>query len=81
MTFDCSSKKAYLTAPVVFAVCALALLVTWAVMEPIALRQAFDQDGYSVFELATIPFYAAIIPLVWWRCRLVCRVHGRCEGT
>ena len=46
----------------------LALFVTWLVMEPAALRQAFDQDGHSVFELATIPFYAAIIPLVWWKC-------------
>ena len=62
--FDCSSKKAYLAAPAVFVVCVLALLVTWAAMEPAALRNAFDQDGYSVFELATIPFYAAIIPLV-----------------
>ena len=66
--FDVSSRKAYLLAPVVFAACVLALLVTWAVMEPAALRNAFDQDGYSVFELATIPFYAAIIPFVWWKC-------------
>jgi len=65
---DCSSKKAFLCAPAVFAVCAFALLVTWAVMEPAALRRAFDQDGHSVFELATIPFYAAIIPFVWWKC-------------
>ena len=57
-------------APAVFVLCALALLATWAVMEPAALRQAFDQDGYSVFELSTIPFYAAIIPLVWWKCPL-----------
>ena len=68
MIFDASSKRAYLAAPVVFAVCALALFVTWLVMEPAALRQAFDRDGRSVFELATIPFYAAIIPLVWWKC-------------
>ena len=66
--FCCSSKRAFLAAPVVFVACALALLVTWAVMEPAALRQAFDQDGHSAFELATIPFYAAIIPLVWWKC-------------
>ena len=69
--FDCSSKRAYLAAPVVFALCVLALLVTWLVMEPAALRQAFDRDGRSVFELATIPFYAAIIPLVWWKCPFV----------
>ena len=71
MIFDSSSKRAFLAAPVVFVLCALALLATWAVMEPAALRQAFDQDGYSVFELATIPFYAAIIPLVWWKCPFV----------
>ncbi len=68
MTFDCSSKRAYLAAPVVFMVCMLALFVTWLVMEPSALRRAFDQNGRSVFELATIPFYVAIIPLVWWKC-------------
>ena len=73
MIFDCSSKKSFLAAPVVFAVCAFALLVTWLVMEPTALRHmfdgaSFDQDGHSAFELATIPFYVAIIPLVWWKC-------------
>ena len=68
MIFDSSSKRAFLAAPVVFAACVLALFVTWLVMEPAALRQAFDQDGHSAFELATIPFYAAIIPLVWWKC-------------
>ena len=73
MIFDCSSKKAYLVAPVVFAACTLALVVTWLVMEPTALRHmfdgaSFDQDGHSAFELATIPFYAAIIPIVWWKC-------------
>ncbi len=62
------SSKAYLTAPVLFVLGLLALLATWLVMEPAALRHAFDQDGYSPFELATIPFYAAIIPLVWWKC-------------
>ena len=73
MIFDCSSKRAYLAAPIVFALCVLALLVTWAVMEPAELRHmfdgaSFDQDGHSAFELATIPFFAAIIPLVWWKC-------------
>ena len=66
MTF--SPVKSYLTGPVVFVLGILALLVTWLAMEPVALHQAFDHDGYSPFELATIPFYAAIIPLVWWKC-------------
>ena len=62
------NSKAYLTAPVLFVLGLLALFVTWLAMEPAALHHAFDQDGYSPFELATIPFYAAIIPLVWWKC-------------
>ena len=63
-----SPAKSFWAAPVLFAVCVAALFATWLAMEPSALRQAFDQDGRSVFELATIPFYAAIIPLVWWKC-------------
>ena len=73
MFLDCSSKKSFLLAPIIFTVCIAALFTTWAVMDPAALRQAFDgasfdQDGHSVFELATIPFFVAIIPLVWWKC-------------
>ncbi len=60
--------KPYLIGPVLFVFCLLALLVTWAVMEPAALHRAFDADGYSPFELATVPFFAAIVPLVWWKC-------------
>ena len=60
-------RKSWLAAPIVFAACIAALFVTWAVMEPAALRHAFDLDGHSTFELATIPFNAAIIPLVWWK--------------
>ena len=66
MTF--SPVKSYLTGPVVFVLGILALLVTWLAMEPAALHHAFDQDGYSPFELATVPFYAVLIPLVWWKC-------------
>lgn len=60
--------KPYLVAPILFVLCLLALLATWAAMEPAALRSFFDADGYSPFELATLPFYAAIVPLVWWKC-------------
>ncbi|MCQ2389992.1 MAG: hypothetical protein MJ240_01100 [Kiritimatiellae bacterium] len=62
------NKKSYLLAPIVFLACAAALALTWAIMDPSALHHFFDQDGYSPFELATIPFYAAIIPMVWWKC-------------
>lgn len=71
MSQDYKSKSfglAWYSAPVLFFVGLLALLATWLVMEPAALRHAFDQDGYSPFELATVPFYAAIVPIVWWKC-------------
>ncbi len=61
-------KKAWLTGPVLFVFLLAALLVTWAVMEPAALVANFDSDGRSPFELATLPFYLAIVPFVWWKC-------------
>ena len=60
--------KPYLVAPILFVLCLLALLATWAAMEPAALRSFFDAEGYSPFELATLLVYAAIVPLVWWKC-------------
>jgi len=62
------NKKAWLTGPALFVLCVAALFVTWAAMEPSALIHAFDQGGYSPFELATLPVYAAIVPFVWWKC-------------
>lgn len=62
------NNRNFLLAPVVFLAGLIALVITWAVMEPAALHHAFDADGHSVFELATLPFYVAIIPLVWWKC-------------
>ena len=56
------------SSPVLWFVFVAALLVTWAMMDPGALVNAFDQDGRSPFELATLPFFAAIVPLVWWEC-------------
>ena len=58
----------WLTGPVVFCVRLGTLLLTWAVLEPATLVHYFDQGGYSPFELATIPVFAAIIPFVWWKC-------------
>ena len=60
--------KPYLVAPVLFLLCLLALVATWAAMAPAALRAFFDANGCSPFELATLPFFAAIVPLVWWKC-------------
>lgn len=59
------SRFAWLTAPIVFVVLLAVLLFTWAVMEPATLIANFDNDGRSAFELATLPFYAAIVPFVW----------------
>ncbi len=61
-------KTAWLTGPVLFVVLLSALLATWAFMEPAALVATFDNNGRSPFELATLPFYLAIVPLVWWKC-------------
>ena len=58
----------WLVGPALFVVGVAALLVTWKMLEPSHLVRLFDQDGRSPFELATLPFYAAIIPLVWWKC-------------
>lgn len=63
-----TGPRGFLAGPALFALAALALFVTWLVMEPDALRAAFDSDGLSPFEIATLPFYAAIIPLVWFKC-------------
>lgn len=57
--------RSWMLAPALFFSMLAALMATWAVMEPGALVNAFDQGGYSPFELATIPFFAAIVPLVW----------------
>ncbi len=61
-------KKAWLTGPVLFVLMLAALLVTWACVAPATLVANFDSDGRSPFELATLPFYLAIVPLVWWKC-------------
>ncbi len=61
-------KKAWTLSPIVFLAWCVAFAVVWLVMSPEAINNAFNQDGHSVFELATLPFFAAIIPLVWWKC-------------
>lgn len=67
MSFEIKDKS-FLLGPAVFGLCILLLLATWAIMDPTALHNAFDADGRSPFELLTLPFYAALIPLVWWKC-------------
>lgn len=64
----CPRGKIWLAGPVLFAVFTAALLAVWASMAPDTLIRNFDQGGYSPFELATLPVFAAVVPLVWWKC-------------
>ena len=50
------SRKSWLLAPVVYLLSLSALAFVWSVMEPPALRAAFDNDGHSFVEVLTIPF-------------------------
>jgi hypothetical protein len=49
--------KCWYCAPLLWFAGVAALLVTWAVMDPVALDRAFNRGGYSPFELATLPFF------------------------
>lgn len=61
-------RRSWLLAPAAFLLAVALLAVVWAVMEPQALRAAFDADGTSFFETLTLPFYALIVPTVWLCC-------------
>jgi hypothetical protein len=62
------SKKSWMLSPALFLLALAAFACVWAVMEPAALRAAFDADGRSFFETATIPVFAMIVPAVWLCC-------------
>ena len=61
-------KHTWLTAPILFFILLLSLLGVWAILEPATLIRNFDHNGCSPFELATLPFYFALIPAIWWFC-------------
>ncbi len=63
-----ASRRSWLLAPVAWALSLAALAAVWAVMEPSAVKSAFDGDGYSFFEAMTVPFFALIVPAVWLCC-------------
>lgn len=63
-----ASKRSWLLSPVLFGVSLLALFGVWAAMDPETLRATFDADGKSFIEIATLPFYALIVPTVWLAC-------------
>lgn len=58
---------AWAAAPAAFALFLAAYFAVWTAVPPEAVSRFFDQGGYSPFELATIPFYAALVPLIWWK--------------
>jgi hypothetical protein len=60
-----SSKKSWLTAPVVVLICLFAFLAVWAALDPETLVPLFDNNGASPVELMTLPLFALIVPLVW----------------
>ena len=62
------ARRSWMLAPAVFLLAAALLAAIWAVMDPQALRAAFDADGRSFFETLTLPFYALIVPVVWLCC-------------
>lgn len=60
-----TSKKSWLTGPVVSLIWIALLLVVWAVLDPATLDPLFDNHGASPVELMTLPLFALIVPLVW----------------
>lgn len=63
-----ASKRSWILSPILFFVGVALLVSVWACMDGEALRSMFDNNGRSVFELMTIPFYALIVPAVWMAC-------------
>lgn len=61
-------NKSWLVPPAVFVAGIIVLFVTWLALEPQTIMRLFDNDGRSPVELATLPLFAAIVPLVFWKC-------------
>lgn len=60
--------RGWLTGLCVSVLMVAGLLAVWLVLDPETLYRAFDHDGRSPMERLTLPFYAAIVPFVWWKC-------------
>ena len=60
-----TSKKSWLTAPVLFVLMSAALVIVWAAIPPARLIPLFDNHGASPVELMTLPLFALLIPLTW----------------
>ena len=60
-----TSKKSWLTAPVLFLSMCVALVAVWAAIPPERLIPLFDNHGASPVELMTLPLFALLVPLAW----------------
>jgi len=60
-----TSRKSYLTAPVLFAAMSIVLVALWCAIPPDRLIPLFDCNGASPVELMTLPLFFLLIPLVW----------------
>ena len=60
-----TSKKSWLTAPVLFVIMMLMITLVWAALPPEQMIPLFDNDSFSPVELMTLPLFALIIPLTW----------------
>lgn len=68
MFMNSKSNNSWLQGPLIFIVAFFILVVTWALFDPQTIIKTFDNFGRSPVELSTLPVFAAIIPLIWWKC-------------
>ncbi|MBR1870881.1 MAG: hypothetical protein IJ802_03545 [Kiritimatiellae bacterium] len=63
-----TGKGSWAIAPVAALAFAVVFVVSWAVLPPESAIRLYDQGGFSPVEIATLPLFALIIPLVWLCC-------------
>ena len=60
--------RSWIAPPAVFIAGIVTLVAVWLALEPQTTMRLFDNDGRSPVELATLPLFAAIVLLVFWKC-------------
>lgn len=60
-----TSKKSWMTAPVLFFAMSAVLIAAWCAMAPEKIIPLFDNHGASPVELMTLPLFALLVPLTW----------------
>lgn len=60
-----TSKKSWLTAPILFFIMSAMLVAIWAILPPERLINLFDRKGASPVEIATLGFFALLVPLTF----------------